>query len=116
LSASRSNSPVAQKKPILRHQGSVKNEKSVKRVSLEVVNEIPGHKTLGKLEFDSLTSFEDASLPGRTSTTTLNKPIFHMGSSFEDKSDDESNYEMNGLNNNNKNVKDENIPLVARKS
>jgi hypothetical protein len=39
-----------------------------------------------------------------------------MGSSFEDKSDDESNYEMNGLNNNNKNVKDENIPLVARKS
>jgi hypothetical protein len=114
LSASRSNSPVAQKKPILRHQGSVKNDKSVKRVSLEVVNEIPGHKTLGELEIGSLTSLEDASLAGRTSTTSLNKPIFHMGSSFEDKSDDESNYE--GLNNNNKNVKDENIPLVARKS
>lgn len=44
-----------------------------------------------------------------------------MGSSFEDKSDDEGNYESNGLtifanNNNSKAVKDENIPLVARKS
>lgn len=64
--------------------------------------------------------FYNFSFTGRTSTTSLNKPIFHMGASFEDKSDDEGSHETNGLgmftNNNNKNVKDENIPLVARKS
>lgn len=43
-----------------------------------------------------------------------------MGASFEDKSDDEISYESNGMNfnrnnNNNRSVKDENIPLVARK-
>lgn len=58
---------------------------------------------------------------GRQSSSTLSKPIFHMGASFDDKSDDESTYESNGIvinnnnNNNNKNVKDENIPLVSRK-
>lgn len=46
----------------------------------------------------------------------MNKPIFHMGSSFDDRSDDESNSAAIFNNNNNKNVKDENIPLVARKS
>jgi hypothetical protein len=40
-----------------------------------------------------------------------------MGSSFEDKSDDEGNgLTIFANNNNNKNIKDENIPLVARKS
>lgn len=49
----------------------------------------------------------------------LNKPMFHMGASFdEDRSDDESNYQSNGNlqnNNNCRSVKDENIPLVSRK-
>jgi hypothetical protein len=57
---------------------------------------------------------------GRQSSSTLSKPIFHMGTSFEDKSDEEMSYESNGMtifnnNNNSKNAKDENIPLVARK-
>lgn len=43
----------------------------------------------------------------------LNKPIFHMGASF-DNIEDEINFEVNG-NNNCKKVKDENIPLVPRK-
>lgn len=54
-------------------------------------------------------------LTGRQSTS-LAKPIFHMGASFE--SDEEPLYESNGVvnnNNNNKGTKDENIPLVARK-
>lgn len=52
---------------------------------------------------------------GRQSTTTLGKPIFHMGASFEDKDEDEE-FEMNGsVNNNSKSVRDENIPLVPRK-
>lgn len=53
---------------------------------------------------------------GRQSTSTLGKPIFHMGASFDDK-DEEEEYEMNGSvsNNNSKSVRDENIPLVPRK-
>lgn len=46
----------------------------------------------------------------------LNRPMFHMGTSFEDKSDDESLFDTNGnIDVNGKNGKDENIPLVTRK-
>lgn len=54
---------------------------------------------------------------GRQSTSTLGKPMFHMGASFDDKDEDEE-FEMNGSishNNNSKSVRDENTPLVSRK-
>lgn len=101
----------------MRNQNSVKGEKGVKRVSLEVVNEIPTHKPIGNFECFLQFVFSNLIVNSTGRTSTLNKPMFHMGSSFDDKSDDESVFEVNGASNNNNtaNVKDENIPLVPRK-
>lgn len=114
------SSPGVQKKTILRHQNSVKNDK-IKRVSLEVVNEKPSHKSMSELlSYSNQNSrkLKNFFSTGRNSSM-LNRPIFHMGSSFEDKSDEESLFESNGsavtINNNSKGVKDENIALLTRK-
>lgn len=117
--SSRPSSPVGQKKTILRHQNSVKNEK-VKKVSLEVVNEKP-YKSLGQLSTRSLSVhyslYSSITAIVLRQSSTLNKPIFHMGASFEDRSDEEALSETNGtLNNNCKGVKDENYPLMPRKN
>jgi len=61
-----SNSPIGQKKAILRHQNSVKSEKGGKRVSLEVVDEKPSRMSMYNIpflhmhEFSLLAHFSEA--------------------------------------------------------
>ncbi|KAG5674400.1 hypothetical protein PVAND_004374 [Polypedilum vanderplanki] len=89
------SSPSLGQKKILKHQNSVKSEKGLKRVSLEVVDEKPSRMS-------------------RQSSMMKNDKLYCMGTSFDERSDDESYEEFSvpvPRNSSNKNLV-ESIPLM----